>query len=371
MKIGIIGAGQRIRNLLRILIKKNPSTIIDSIYDISEESLNQFLGEFGTNIKLAKNYNEITENKEIEWVFVSSPNYAHKDQILSALENGKNVFSEKPLAISLEELKEIKNKFSEKGKSFLVSYPLRYSPHYKKIIEIIESGKIGKITSFEFNETLTFNHGSFIMADWRRLEKFSGGHLLEKCCHDFDVTNLLVKSLPSKIASFGGINTFKKENEDSLKDIKLDWKEFGKKYPKDPFNSEKDTVDNQVVILEYRNGVRATFHTNCASTMPERRIYICGTKGTLRSDVLKGILQLRSLGSTETITVIDDEFRGGHGAGDNFLIDELIEAMKDKRKYHISIDEGIKSAAIALGAEKSRKENIIFDMESVWKDFKY
>ena len=91
--------------------------------------------------------------------------------------------------------------------------------------------------------------------------------------------------------------------------------------------------------------------------MPERRIYICGTKGTLRADVLKGILQIKSLGSSETITIIDEEFRGGHGAGDRFLVDELIRAMKDKNAFYNSLDDGIKSAIIALAAEKSRKES--------------
>lgn len=371
MKIGVIGCGGRIKKIITLLKEEMPEVQIKSMFDPSEESLKIFKKEFNEEIITVEDYTKITEDKEIEWILIGSPNYAHKEQIISSLKNKKNIFSEKPLAISFEELKEIKKEFKENGKSFLVSYPLRYSPHYKKVREIVESGKIGKIISFEFNETLTFNHGSFIMSDWRRLEKFSGGHILEKCCHDFDVANLLIKSLPIKVASFGGLNLFKEENNELMKEIKIDWEDFGKKYSKNPFISEKNVVDNQVLILEYQNGVRATFHTNCASTMPERRIYICGTKGTLRTDVLKGILQLKILGSSETITVIDDEFKGGHGAGDKFLVNELVKAIKDKHAFYTSLDEGIKSAAIAIGAEESRKKEIIFNFEKIWKELDY
>ena len=65
--------------------------------------------------------------------------------------------------------------------------------------------------SMEFNETLGFNHGGFIMGDWRRLTENSGTHLLEKCCHDIDLVNWMLESIPVKVASFGGVNFFTKK----------------------------------------------------------------------------------------------------------------------------------------------------------------
>ena len=53
-----------------------------------------------------------------------------------------------------------------------------------------------------------------------------------------------------------------------------------------PFDGKADIFDNQVAILEYANGVRGTFHTNCNTGTPERRFYLCGTEGTLRADVV-------------------------------------------------------------------------------------
>ncbi len=50
----------------------------------------------------------------------------------------------------------------------------------------------------EFNETLDFNHGGYIMGDWRRLQRYSGTHLLEKCCHDIDLVNWITGSLAGR-----------------------------------------------------------------------------------------------------------------------------------------------------------------------------
>jgi predicted dehydrogenase len=369
IKIGVIGCGNRMKKILKILLSKKSDIVIESLYDVSSSQVKNFKKEFGEDIFSAETYQEVVDNKEIKWIFIGSPNFVHKEQILYSINKDKNIFLEKPVAVSFEELKEIKDSFFKKNLSFLVSYPLRYSPHYRKIRKILDSGKIGNIVSFEFNETLTFNHGACIMADWRRFEKFSGGHLLEKCCHDFDVANLLLKSIPSKVASFGGLNIFLKENKRLEKKIKMDKGEFKNKNKLSPFALEKDVVDNQVVILEYRNGSRAVFHTNTASTMPERRMYMCGTKGSIKTDVLKGFLQYKILGSSETAMIIDEKFKGGHGAGDFYLINELVDAMEGES--YSSLDDGIKSAVIAIAAERARKESCVVDLEPIWKEFGY
>jgi len=80
------------------------------------------------------------------------------------------------------------------GRLFNIGLTLRYSPHYRKIKQLLESGAVGDIISMEFNETLDFNHGGYIMGNWRRLREYAGTHLLEKCCHDIDLVNWMVGS---------------------------------------------------------------------------------------------------------------------------------------------------------------------------------
>lgn len=73
----------------------------------------------------------------------------------------------------------------------------------------------------EFNETLHLDHGGFIMGDWRRLTEHSGGHLLEKCCHDFDLVNWILRTKARKVSSFGGLNFFIPKYEYRMKEIGL------------------------------------------------------------------------------------------------------------------------------------------------------
>ena len=93
------------------------------------------------------------------------------------------------------------------------------------------------------------------------------------------------------------MNFFKKENS-WLYDyfVKgLDGKDKNFNVKLNPFDSNKDIVDNQVAIIEYENSVRATFHTNLSSGLPERRMYICGTKGTIRGDVNNGLIEVQRI----------------------------------------------------------------------------
>lgn len=369
--IGIIGCGSRIKDILNLSNRFFELCKIIAIYDINKSATEDYLRSFGNDIRVYNNYNDLLTDKSIEWIFIGSINYAHKDQLIASFNSGKHVFCEKPLAITIEECEEIKKVFDSKNLNFFIGYVLRHSPHYKKIKEIIDSGKIGKIISMEFNETIPFNHGSFFMGHWRRFTEYSGGFLLEKCCHDIDLANWITESIPRKLASFGGLDFFKSENSNFFEEIiekQGDIMFDGKNVP-NPFITEKDIIDNQVAIIEYYNGIKATFHTNLNSSIPERRMYICGTKGTLRADVHRGIIEVNSINSPkEKIEIIKTKNNDSHGGGDLFFIKDLERAMLSKTLSNNLMDEAIISAISTISIENARKENKIIEMGPIWKN---
>ena len=91
---------------------------------------------------------------------------------------------------------------------FATGFVLRYAPLYRKVKELLDTGKFGKIMQIEANEHIPSNHGSHIMRNWRRHTDISGPHILEKCCHDLDLIIWYSQSLPSKIASFASRDFF-------------------------------------------------------------------------------------------------------------------------------------------------------------------
>lgn len=209
--IGVLGCSSRAKYMLDLLLELNPSHKIAAVYDVNKEAMISYKNHFG-DLTLCESADSLTEIKEVDWVFIGSTNDLHFEYIMKSLNAGKNIFSEKPLVVSVFQCEKIFEVFKEKKPKFLVSYPLRYSPHYKKIKQLIDFGEIGKIVSVEFNEVLKFSHGAYIMTDWRRFVELSGGHLLEKCCHDISLMNWFTESKAKKVASFGGLNIFKPEN---------------------------------------------------------------------------------------------------------------------------------------------------------------
>ncbi|MFH1053218.1 MAG: Gfo/Idh/MocA family oxidoreductase [Candidatus Woesearchaeota archaeon] len=365
--IGIIGCGQRMIDNLTQLFKINPCINIIGVYDPNPGSISRLKEFLKKDVIVYDDYQSLIKNPDIEWILIGSINKAHKEQLIAALDNNKNIFSEKPLVITIDECMEVK-KHLKPNLNCLISYPLRHSPHYKKIKELIDRGEIGDIISMEFNETIPFNHGSFMKTDWRRFKENSGGFIVEKCCHDMDLANWIIKSLPKKVASFGGANFYIEKNSNIYEDYtkQKELKFIGNKIP-NPFIIEKDVIDNQVVIIEYYNGVRAVFHTNSNSSFPERRMYICGSKGTIRADLIKGKIELQDIFSENEKQVIDTKTFDSHGNGDEFLMKNLNKVILNEK--HINdFDDALKSALTVIMIEQARTKNEIVDLTQVWKE---
>jgi predicted dehydrogenase len=256
----------------------------------------------------------------------------------------------------------------------MIGFSLRYTWQYRKIKELIENGAIGKIVSFEFNETLNFNHGGHIMCCWRRKREFTGCHILEKCCHDMDLANWMVGSRVKKVASFGGLDFFKPENQSKLDELSPD--ENGHKaycswptaHGKNPFTSDKDIIDNQICIIEYENGTRATFHTNLNAGIPERRMYILGTKGAIRADMALGKIELRKIGFDEESQIFEGEHKGGHGGGDSILVDYWSKMMHENAPSLTDIETGIESAVACFAMDEAMLKNRIINLSEYWAE---
>ena len=250
---------------------------------------------------------------------------------------------------------------------------LRYSALYQRVHDTLRAGKIGDIISFEFNETLGFNHGGYIHGDWRRWRKLAGTHLLEKCCHDLDLAMWLIDDVPVRVASFGGLDFFLPANIKHMRRIgrSPDGKEAYRSWPHprgiNPFTSKKDIVDNQVAILEFASGIRATFHTNCNAGIPERRFYILGTEGALRADLYTGEIELRRIGWKPKPEFWKPTSGDGHGGGDEVMAVGLAKTLLGKAAPKAGMPEGVRSLAVALAIDKAMDTGRVVDLRPTWK----
>jgi len=370
-RIGVIGCGLRATDVFKHIPELGGRIKIEALYDTSMKAMETFRNIYDRRAKCCNNWESVINDETIDWIFVMSPNNFHKEQILAAIGAGKNIFSEKPLAVTSQECIEVKEAYQNSTVEFVMGFTLRYSPHYRKIRQLIDEGRVGDIISMEFNETLDFNHGGYIHADWRRSTRDSGGHLLEKCCHDIDVASLMVRSRVARVASFGGNNFFVPKNEPYIE--KLGKNDEGRnayctawgddnETPINPFVADGDIVDNQVAIIEYENGTRATFHTNCNAGIPERRMYILGTEGAIRADVIQGIIETKRIGFNEVMHDESAGVSGGHGGGDYVLGPELFDCIVNGAPSKSTFKDGYTSAMIAFAIEEARQSQTVVEM---------
>ncbi len=369
--IGIIGSGEMGRAVAKPVATE--ATRIRAVYDPDPESIIEARKAFGDEFVVTESLHELLDRNDIDWVMIASWNKFHAEQTIAAFKAGKHVFCQKPLAITLDQCLAMRKAWQASGKQFVIGFNLRYSPHYRKVKELLESGVVGDIISFEFNETLDFNHGGFIMGDWRRLRENAGTHLLEKCCHDIDLTNWMVDSRARRVASFGGLNFFLPENQEAIDRVGktrsgrqgyMTWR-GGKSL--NPFTADKDIIDNQVSIIEYDNGVRATLHMNSNTGIPERRLYICGTHGTLRADVITGRIEVCKIGFGNKI---EDHSTGNgagmHGGGDHILAMELVATMTRGEATSTTFEDGLQAAVTCFAIDEAMDTGLVVNLDSYW-----
>lgn len=378
--VGVIGCGSRIRDVIsRTLASDSTDSIrVTALCDPNPAAIETF-GKICNCQEAAvySDYNELANYPSVDWVAIGSWNIYHKEHILAALKADKHIFCEKPLATTLEDCMILQDAIRASNKLFSMGFVLRYAPFYRRLKELIDEGVLGRLISFEFNETLAFNHGGYIMSDWRRLRKNAGTHMLEKCCHDVDLANWLTGSIPVRASSFGGLDFFTPENVHQMKRIGKNkdgqnayetWKPIGiytSEHDVNAFTGEKDIIDNQVTIMEYANGARATFHTNLNTGIPERRFYLCGTEGTIRGDVLTGEIEWKKIGWEPEISH-EHTVGGGHGGADDILAEYLCKSMLEGILPAANLEDGLKSAIAVFGIDEAMESGQVFDMIPNW-----
>jgi predicted dehydrogenase len=368
IRVAVLGGGYRGCGVTQRLLRDSEGHVqIVSLFDPNPEVARKAVETWGQHTKICSSYQEAIDCEGVDWVMVFSPNVYHKEQIIYAFDQGKHVFAEKPLAASVEGCQEVFDAHQKTDRLFATGFVLRYAPLYRRVKEILDSGILGKIISIDANENITPAHGGYIMCNWRRHTRLAGPHILEKCCHDIDLLNWFCGSIPSRVASFGGLDFFVPENEPLRQKYGAGvFKNLPDPEAVDsPFLSEKDLKDNQISILEYRNNIRVMFQATMSNPIPERRMYFSCTEGTMIAELYSGTLRYKTLGDTEetSVTISGD----GHGGGDDYIMKELYETMRLGTEPKCSGNEGLESSVTALMLDESAKQGAVINMEPIWE----
>jgi len=382
--VAIIGTGQRGFAFGRFLTGENPGARLVKLCDTDERrvaSVARMLGAKGTAQET--DYRRVLDDPEVDAVVIATPDHAHEEVVIPAMEAGKHIFLEKPMATTLEACGRIARQAKGYGKVFQLGYVLRYAPFYVKLNEMIRSGGLGQVVLIEGKELVGYRHGASYARRWHRSSEKSGGLMLTKCCHDLDILNWLSGSRASKVASFGGASHFRPNPRlprlcrdcDEKCDFRFDARDaFVLMTPEEReeldereadlcvYNAKKDIADNQTAIIEYENCLRAAFSVTLFSPRETRTCFVSGTKGQLTGDFGRGRIALTRPGRSEEEVIMVESYGGGHAGADQNAWRDFISHIVNGTKPAAGAEEGFESAMAALGANMSMNSGEVVNL---------
>jgi len=376
VKIGVVGLGNRIAHVFYELKQINNKAELVAYVDPQPIGKNYAIKN---NFFPTKNYltlGEMISNESLDLLMIGSPNHLHLEHIKEGLNAGLKIFAEKPIVVDENQTFELAKLIKEFGSNqILVGLVLRYSQHARSVRDLLNKNLIGNVVSIEASEHIMPWHGGFFMRNWRRKEKYSGGFILEKCCHDIDFYSMIVKSRPTKVASFGGRHSFIPENQpkESIQEY-TKYNLEGWEARKEVFDSDADIVDHQVAIIEYENGATLAFHTNMRVPDEFRRFAVIGTNGMVEGDFVRGYLkahdQKNNIILDENYGAAFGEIKGHYGA-DSLMLKDINNHLINSKisELPVGVIDCMEAGLVAMKIDESRKTGKIVDMKETWKIF--
>jgi len=221
-KIGLIGCGNRSKAIIDAL-NSVPEIEIAALCDIVPHKMGQRaqLIKTGDKPKFVNSLDELLKMNELDAIGVITPNDTHKDIVIAALEAGKHVFCEKPMAMTVAECNEMIGATERTRKALQIGNQRRHSGEYKALIEAIRTKPVGKVLQsslFDFRGDWRVPDPDEYPADtpyWRLSQKRSGGVVYEMGAHIIDVNNWVFDSEPVSVCCLQGINNFTLRKRDS------------------------------------------------------------------------------------------------------------------------------------------------------------
>jgi len=363
MKVGVIGAGGRGHNA-RLAHKPEQGWELVAAADIKQKPLDEFKEAF-PNAQVFHDYKDLLAVKDLDAVFICSPDYCHEEQAVATLKAGKALFLEKPMAITIEGCDRILRTAYETGSKLFVGHNMRYFPVILKMKEVIDSGVIGDIQCGWCRHFISYG-GDAYFRDWHSEQKNSTGLLLQKGAHDIDVMHWLMGSYSKRVVGMGMLSVYNhcaRRSADTEGCAKWD----NSQYPpleQTGFSPVIDVEDHNMVMMQLENGAQAIYMQCHYAPDAERNYTFIGTKGRIENigdcgDAHIYVWTQRGSRQQPDIDYHIKPVTGGHGGGDPVTVQNFLDFVRDGvRTNTIPIAARNAVAAGVLGHFSMRNGNV-------------
>ncbi len=348
----------------------------------------------------------------VDRVVVCARDDLHAEMIVRSLDAGADVVVEKPLTIDAESARRIEDAVERTGREVVLTFNYRYSPRNSALRRVIQDGTIGEITSIDFSWMLDTNHGADYFRRWHRQKRNSGGLLVHKSSHHFDLVNWWISSSPTRVYASGGLRFYGAANaaarglgerpergthdggdpfeldlrqDPRLKALYLDAEAHdGYRRDVDVFSDGITIEDNLALVVDYASGATLSYSLNAHSPWEGYRVAVNGTLGRAELEVVERGAVIPgeglhpridpSLSGAEgdaglrpeserlivqrhweaAVEVPIDGGEGGHGGGDALLLSDVFEGPGDDPLARpADWTDGLRSIAVGIAGNRS------------------
>ena len=351
----------------------------------------------------AKDFDRMLAEQKPDCVIVTTKDGTHDDYICRSLKAGCDVVTEKPMTIDEVKCRKIIDSVKQSGKKVRVTFNYRYSPPRTQIKELLTSGIIGKILSVDFHWLLDTNHGADYYRRWHSNKANSGGLMVHKATHHFDLVNWWLSSLPEFVFARGtrafynaeqakryGLENHSDKCRDcavsskcnfyldmtkykQLKELYLDNEQHDKYFrDKCVFRDDIDIEDTMNVVVQYKSGAIMSYSLDSFMPYEGYKIAFNGTKGRLEhgcqeSSYISGDGSVQgSLLEDDTYIKVFPHFKtpynidvrtgaGEHGGGDMVMLNDIFGTPDpdDPLMRAADFSQGAYSILTGIAANKS------------------
>jgi predicted dehydrogenase len=363
----------------------------------------------------ADDFDKMIREGKPDVVIVCTTDATHHEYIIRALQHGCDVVTEKPLTTDAEKCREIFKAVEESGHHVRVSFNYRWSPGVSKVRELIATGVIGDVKAVNMEYQLNTSHGADYFRRWHSEKSTSGGLLVHKSTHHFDLINWWIDAIPETVFAWGDLKFYGKENaiargeehrtqydrytgteaaaDDpfalTLEGASLEnlyrnaEEESGYIRDRNVFREGIDIEDTMALLVKYRTGVVLNYSLVAYSPREGFRVTFTGDKGRIEyvemhsSHIIRGqsdeeLAAEQSEGGGHSMNLqVFPHFKpgyevpivmakGGHGGGDPMIQEQIFSPNPPEETLgrNAGHEQGAASILIGVAGNESMKSGL-------------
>ena len=369
IRYGIIGCGSMGREHIENLQAMGPDAgvRVSALADPHDASLDAARAICREPPRVFADHRELLQSGLCDAVVIATPNFTHVQMLRDALAlPSLHILVEKPLVTRIADGLEVVKLAQGRSGLVWVAQEYRYMPPVAELIRIAHGGGVGRIQQVAIREHREPFYPK--VGDWNRFSANTGGTLVEKCCHYFNLMDLILQERPRRVFASGGqrVNHLDESYDGQRPDI----------------------LDSAYVVLEYPSGARAMLDLCmfAEGSLDNEHVVVVGDQGKLESLLPSQELrhsrredwgrraawgQTSGTGRGASVKLVRDtgiKYLGHHFGASWVEHVRFAAAVREGRPAEIGLEEGLRAVATGLAAHKSIDEGRVVEMSEILSD---